>query len=85
MSALVFPRFLPLLAAWLVVLTSSGCKQTCDKVQQCDIRDTHCQKHIMSVVKCLRGGNAKLPPVTLLSEQDLAKRFNDEQAASPED
>lgn len=53
-----------------------GCNDACrDTAEVCDIRDEVCQRTIMAALSCLRGGDTQLPPVTLVSEDELAMQL----------
>jgi hypothetical protein len=59
----------------IVCAVLGGCEETCPKVAVCDIRERDCQRGTMKAVACLRGGSADdLPPVSVISEQELIER-----------
>lgn len=62
-----------LACAWLL-----GCEEQCPKVSVCDLREHGCQRTTMKAVACLRGGSGDedLPPVSVISEQDLIERVS---------
>ncbi len=57
------------------VLSACSNGANCPTLSACDIREQACQRAVMAAVSCMRGGQAKLPPVKVVSEDALLAKL----------
>src|SRR5688500_3890739 len=72
----------PRSAVLAIALLSACGSDDCPTVRVCDVATRPCQESVMRAMRCMRGGDAKLPPVSVLDQAGLMARLYEGEESS---